>query len=272
VVAVPDSEKTWKEGDRVGGPWHGGHDGTCKACKRGLFQMCKNETINGVMRDGGYAEYVLLRTEAVVSVPADVSPTEYCPLLCAGITVFNSLRKQGIAQGELIGVQGLGGLGHLALQYANKMGYRVAAISSSADKEEFARKLGAHEYIDGSKGDVGEQLQKLGGAACVIFTAPNAKLIQPLMGGLGPLGKLLILAAAGPAEINTAAMISKGNSIVAWPSGHALDSEEAIDFAMRHDVKCMVETFKFDDANEAMEHMLSGKVRFRAVLDFNKKD
>jgi D-arabinose 1-dehydrogenase-like Zn-dependent alcohol dehydrogenase len=272
VVAVPDSEKTWKVGARVGGPWHGGHDGTCKACKRGLFQMCKNETINGVMRDGGYAEYVMLRTEAVVSVPEEVDPAEYCPILCAGITVFNSLRKQNIPQGELVGVQGLGGLGHLALQYANKMGYKVVAISSSADKEDFARKLGAHEYIDGSKGDVGEQLQKLGGAACIIFTAPNPKLIQPLMGGLGPLGKLLILAAAGPAEINTAAMIGNGLSVVAWPSGHALDSEEAIDFAMRHDVHCMVEKFSLDNANEALQHMLSGKVRFRAVLDMSKKD
>lgn len=272
VAAVPDSEKTWKVGDRVGGPWHGGHDGTCKACKRGLFQMCKTETINGVTRDGGYAEYVTLRTEAVVSVPKEVDPAEYCPILCAGITVFNSLRKQNITQGELVGVQGLGGLGHLALQYANKMGYKVVAISSSADKEDFARKLGAHEYIDGSKGDIGEQLQKLGGAACIIFTAPNPKLIQPLMGGLGPLGKLLILAAAGPAEINTAAMIGNGLSVVAWPSGHAIDSEEAIDFAMRHGVHCMVETFSLDNANEALQHMLSGKVRFRAVLDMTKKD
>lgn len=234
--------------------------------------MCKTETINGVTRDGGYAEYVTLRTEAVVSVPKEVDPAEYCPILCAGITVFNSLRKQNITQGELVGVQGLGGLGHLALQYANKMGYKVVAISSSADKEDFARKLGAHEYIDGSKGDIGEQLQKLGGAACIIFTAPNPKLIQPLMGGLGPLGKLLILAAAGPAEINTAAMIGNGLSVVAWPSGHAIDSEEAIDFAMRHGVHCMVETFSLDNANEALQHMLSGKVRFRAVLDMTKKD
>lgn len=270
VVAVPDTEKTWKEGDRVGGAWHGGHDGTCKACKRGYFQMCTNETINGVMRDGGYGEYVILRTEAVVDVPKDVDPVEYAPLLCAGVTVFNSLRKQNITPGELVGVQGLGGLGHLALQYANKMGYRVVAISSSADKEKFARELGAHEYIDGSKGDVGEQLQKLGGAACIIFTAPNAKLLQPLLGGLGPLGKLLILAAAGPAEINTAAMIQKGLSIVAWPSGHSLDSEEAIEFAMIHHVNCMIEKFSLDQANEALQHMMSGKVRFRAVLDMTK--
>lgn len=228
--------------------------------------MCKNEAINGVTRDGGYGEYVTLRSEAVVSVPKDIDPAAYAPILCAGITVFNSLRNQKITSGELVGVQGLGGLGHLALQYANRMGYRVVAISSSADKEKFARDLGAHEYIDGSKGDVGEQLQKMGGAACIIFTAPNPKLVPGLIAGLGPLGKLLVLAAAGPVEINTSAMLQNGLSVVAWPSGHALDSEEAIDFAMRHNVNCMVEKFKLDDANDALQHMLSGKVRFRAVL------
>ena len=228
--------------------------------------MCKSEAINGVTRDGGYGEYVTLRSEAVVRVPTEVDPAEYAPILCAGITVFNSLRNQKIIPGELVGVQGLGGLGHLAVQYANKMGYRVVAISSSAKKEKFARDLGAHDYIDGSKGDVGEQLQKMGGAACIIFTAPNSELIPGLLAGLGPLGKLLILAAAGPVEINTAMMIGNGLSISAWPSGHALDSEEAIDFAMTHGVNCMVEKFKLDDANDALKHMLSGDVRFRAVL------
>jgi D-arabinose 1-dehydrogenase-like Zn-dependent alcohol dehydrogenase len=192
--------------------------------------MCKNEAINGVTRDGGYGEYVTLRTEAVVRVPEDVDPAEYAPILCAGITVFNALRNQHIIPGEVVGVQGLGGLGHLALQYANKMGYKVVAISSSAGKEKFARDLGAHEYIDGSKEDIGEALQKMGGAACIIFTAPNAKLIPGLISGLGPLGKLLILAVAGPVEISPAMMIQKGLSIVAWPSGHALDSEEAIEY------------------------------------------
>jgi D-arabinose 1-dehydrogenase-like Zn-dependent alcohol dehydrogenase len=192
--------------------------------------MCKNEAINGVTRDGGYGEYVTLRTEAVVRVPADVDPAEYAPILCAGITVFNALRNQHIIPGDIVGVQGLGGLGHLALQYANKMGYKVVAISSSAGKEQFARDLGAHEYIDGSKEDIGQSLQKMGGAACIVFTAPNAKLIPGLISGLAPLGKLLILAAAGPVEINPSMMIHDGLSIVAWPSGHALDSEEAIEY------------------------------------------
>jgi len=266
VVAVPEGEKRWKIGDRVGGPWHGGHDGTCKACQRGLFQMCSNEAINGVTRDGGYAEYVTLRSEAVVRIPKEADPAAFAPLLCAGVTVFNSLRQQKILPGEIVGVQGLGGLGHLALQYTSKMGYKTVAISSSSSKEKFARELGAHTYIDGSKVDPGEALQKMGGAACIILTAPNAELIPKLLNGLGPLGKLLILAAAGPTEINTASMIQKGLSIVAWPSGHALDSEEAVDFAMTHGVNCMIEKFSLDDANEAMKHMLSGKVRFRAVI------
>ena len=210
--------------------------GTCKACKRGLFQMCKNEAINGVTRDGGYGEYVILRTEAVVRVPTDVDPAEYAPILCAGITVFNSLRNQHIIPGDVVGVQGLGGLGHLALQYADKMGYKVVAISSSASKEEFARDLGAHGYIDGSKEDIGQALQKMGGAACVICTAPNAKIIPGLISGLAPLGKLLILAVAGPVEINLASLIHDGLSIVGWPSGHALDSEEAIEYVPLLDV------------------------------------
>lgn len=266
VAAVPDTEKRWKVGDRVGAPWHGGHDGTCVCCQRGLFQMCDNEQINGVTRDGGYAEYVSLRSEAVVSVPTDVDPVAFCPLLCAGVTVFNSLRRQGITHGSVVAVQGLGGLGHLALQYCSKMGYKTVAISSSAAKKDFATKLGAHEYIDASKGDIGEQLQKLGGAACILFTAPNEKLIPSLLQGLGPLGKLLILAASAPVEINTSSMIQKGLSIVAWPSGHALDSEEAIAFARVHGVHVMTEKFPLDKANEALEKMVKGEVRFRGVL------
>lgn len=168
--------------------------------------------------------------------------------------------------GSLVAVQGLGGLGHLALQYTNKMGYRTVAISSSSEKKDFAMQLGAHDYIDASQGDIGAQLQKLGGAACIIFTAPNQKLIPSLLQGLGPLGKLLILAASAPVEVNTASMIAKGLSIVAWPSGHALDSEEAVSFAQIHGVNCMVENFPLDKANEALEKMVAGKVRFRGVL------
>ncbi|KIW21454.1 hypothetical protein PV08_02034 [Exophiala spinifera] len=266
VAAVPEGETRWTVGARVGAPWHGGHDGTCTPCRQGLFQMCEKEQINGVTRDGGYAEYVTLRTEAVVSVPEDVDPAAFCPLLCAGVTVFNSLRKQNIVPGSLVAIQGLGGLGHLALQYTSKMGYRTVAISSSPEKKEFATQLGAHEYIDASQGDIGEQLQKLGGASCIIFTAPNQKLIPSLLRGLGPLGKLLILAASAPVEVDTASMIRYGLSLVAWPSGHALDSEDAISFARVHGVNVLIEKFPLDNANEALQKMIDGKVRFRGVL------
>jgi len=270
VAAVPSSEKRWKEGDRVGGPWHGGHDGTCKSCRKALNQMCENEQINGVTRDGGYGQYVILRTEAVVSVPKDVDPVEFCPQLCAGVTVFNSLRQQHIPPGETVAIQGLGGLGHLALQYVRQSGYRTVAISSSAAKKDFATQLGAHDYIDSSKGDIGKQLQEIGGAACIVLTAPNSKLIPQLIGGLGPLGKLLVLAATeGPTQLDTNSMISKGLSVSAWPSGHAQDCEDTIIFAKVHSVKCMVEKFPLEQANEALEKMEKGQIRFRGVLTPN---
>ncbi|KAI4169542.1 MAG: hypothetical protein LQ343_005622 [Gyalolechia ehrenbergii] len=266
VVAVASGEKKWKVGDRVGGAWHGGHDGVCKACNRGLFQMCKNATVNGVFRDGGYAEYCTLRSEAAVSVPPDVDPAAYCPLLCAGVTVFNSMRQQHIPPGETVAVQGLGGLGHLAIQYASKMGYRTVALSSSGAKEKFARDLGATDYIDGSKEDHAEALQKLGGAALIVSTSPEPTSIGKLVGGLDIVGKLLILAPCGEVSVNTVPMVQKGLSVSSWPSGHAMDCEEAISFAQLHNVNCMIEKFPLDKANEAYEHMMNGKARFRAVI------
>ncbi|KAG9230739.1 putative alcohol dehydrogenase [Amylocarpus encephaloides] len=266
VVAVPDTETRWKVGSRVGGPWHGGHDGVCKQCQRGQFQMCQNGKVNGVTHDGGYAEYVLLRSESVVNVPTDVDPFEYAPILCAGITVFNSIRKLQIPPGEIVAVQGLGGLGHLAVQYANKMGYKVVALSSGDKKREFASKLGAHDYIDTSKDDPAKKLMEMGGAALIVCTAPNPKAIGPLTGGLEAGGKLLVLAPCGVIEVNTLDLIMKAASVAGFPSGHALDSEEAIAFARLHGIRCMVEKFPLKDVQKAYDHMLSGDVRFRSVL------
>lgn len=266
VVALGDGVTRVKKGDRVGGPWHGGHDQSCRSCQRGQFQCCENEAINGVSRDGGYAEYVILRAEATVRVPSDMDPVEAAPLLCAGVTVFNGIRKQRIEHGNLVAVQGLGGLGHLAVQYANKMGYRVVALSHGAAKKDFAHKLGAHDYIDTSVDDPVEKLKSMGGAALIVATAPNPKAIGPLTDGLQPGGKLLVLAPVGNLEINSVHLILGGCSVQGWPSGHALDSEEAIAFARTHGVKCMVEPFKLGQVPDAVEHMLSGKVRFRAVL------
>ncbi|KAH7143525.1 alcohol dehydrogenase GroES-like domain-containing protein [Dactylonectria macrodidyma] len=266
VVAVGEGVLRFIGGERVGGAWHGGHDSTCRSCELGQFQSCENGAINGVTRDGGYAEFVFLRAEAVVQVPSDLDPAETAPLLCAGVTVFNGIRKMEIAQGNLVAVQGLGGLGHLAVQYAKKMGYKVAAISSGSSKKEFAFELGADYYIDASLEDPVEKLNVMGGAELVVATAPNAKAISPLTGALQIRGKLLILAPVGNIEVNSLHLIGGGCSVHGWPSGHALDAEEAIQFSKDHGVKCLVEKFKMGDAPKAVDHMMANEVRFRSVL------
>lgn len=266
VVAVGENVTRFSGGERVGGPWHGGHDGTCRSCARAQYQMCDNRKVTGVNFDGGYAEYVLLREEAIVRIPKEADPVLVAPLLCAGVTTFNAMRKMHVEQGNTVAVQGLGGLGHLAVQYARAMGYHTVAISSGSSKRAFAAQLGAHEYIDTSEGDAAEQLQKLGGAAMIVSTAPNPKAISPLVAGLQAGGKLIVLAPVGPVEFDTGVLVTKGASVHGWPSGHALDSEEAIKFAQDHGVKCMVERFPLEDAAKAMVHCSSGKVRFRGVI------
>jgi len=244
-----------------------GHDRTCRACQRGLYQMCDNAAINGVTMNGGYAEYVLLREEAVVRLPSDADPAEVAPLLCAGVTVFNGIRQMQIPQGAgLVAVQGLGGLGHLAVQYAANMGYEVVAMSSGSSKRDFAKQLGAHHYVDSSAEDPAEKLSSMGGAALIVATAPNPEAISPLVKGLQAGGKLLVLAPVGPVPFNTMLLVGKGASVHGWPSGHAIDSEEAVQFARVHGVKCMIEKFPLSDVQKAFEQMQSGKVRFRAVL------
>lgn len=253
-------------GQRVGGPWHGGHDGSCRACRRGLFQMCDNEAVNGVSRDGGFAEFVLLRAEAVVRVPRDADPAEVAPLLCAGVTVFNGMRKMGIEQGALVAVQGLGGLGHLAVQYARHMGYEVAVLSTGDEKAAFARELGAHHYINTKSADAADELAKLGGASIIVQTAPNPDVIGSLVLGLAPGGKLLSLAPVGPVPVDTIALVHKGRSVHGWPSGHAQDSEDAIRFATQHGVRAMIEKYPLADVQKAVDDLRAGKPRFRNVL------
>lgn len=266
VVALGPGESKWQIGDRVGGPWHGGHDGVCLPCRRGQFQMCEHGTVNGIFRFGGYAEYMTLRTEATVRVPKDVDPASTAPLLCAGVTTFNAIRNMRVTPGSLVAVQGLGGLGHLAVQFAAKMGYRVVALSSSADKVDFARQLGAHHYIDGSKQDTVKELQQLGGAALIVATAPNPKAVEPLIYGLEAYGTLLILSAMGNLSVDTGAMIQKGVTVRAWASGHALDSEETIEFARDQGVNCMIEKYPLHDFQKAFDRMMHGQARFRCVL------
>ncbi|QSZ36378.1 hypothetical protein DSL72_006254, partial [Monilinia vaccinii-corymbosi] len=266
VAAVGPGVEKWKVGERVGCTFHAGHDGTCKQCNRGQFQVCDNAMMSGLSRDGGFAEYIHLRSEAVVRVPADVDPYEYAPIMCAGITVFNGMRKQLVPPGEVVAVQGLGGLGHLAVQYAAKMGFKVVAISSGGKKRDHAHQLGAHEYIDTSKEDVVKRLSELGGAAMIVCTAPDGKAVSSLMGGLADRGKLLILSSCGKLEISSRDLITKMTSVCGFPWGHALDAEETVEFTKLQNIKCLIEKFPFKDIQKGYDHMLSGDVRFRSVL------
>ena len=228
--------------------------------------MCDNEKINGVTQNGGYAEYVLLRSEAVVRVPSDVDPVQAAPLLCAGVTVFNGIRKMAIQPGALVAIQGLGGLGHLAVQYSRAMGYRTVAVSSGGDKRDFATRLGAHDYIDARSEDVAKRLQEMGGAALIVSTAPDSTSISEIQYGLGVCGKLLVLAPMGPILFDVVFMVLKGASVQGWPSGHALDSEDCIEFSKLNGIKCYVQSFPLDEAATAFKEMLDGKLRFRGVL------
>ncbi|KAI2641007.1 alcohol dehydrogenase [Xylaria nigripes] len=266
VAAVGEGVTGFAPGDRVGGAWHGGHDGTCSACTSGQPHFCDNSKINGVSFDGGLAEYVHLRYEAVVRVPKDMDPAQAAPLLCAGLTTFNGMRKQKIEHGSVVAVQGLGGLGHLAVQYANKMGYRTVAISSGSGKEKFARQLGAHDYIDTGSEDMAARLKAMGGASMIVSTAPNPKAISGLIRGLRFGGTLLVLPPIGPVEFDTTAMVTKGISVVGSLTGSVIDAEETIAFSQRHGVECMVETYPLSEIHKAMDSCSTGAARFRAVV------
>ncbi|KAI8823956.1 GroES-like protein [Fimicolochytrium jonesii] len=268
IVALGSRVNTdfFKVGDRVGTGWEGGHCHECKACRKGAFACCEKGSVNGIFRNGGYAEYVKVREESVVRIPKDIDSAEAAPLLCAGVTVFNALRNTPAHPGDLVAVQGIGGLGHLAIQFAKQSGFRVAALSTSEDKKSLASQLGATYYITGSPEEQAEQLAKEGGAQIIIATAPHAPAIGPLVKGLALDGTLLIVAAAGEVTVDTTAMIMKRLSVRAWASGSAIDSEETIKFALQTGVKCHIEKFKLADVEKAYERMMSNKARFRAVL------
>jgi len=256
----------WKVGDRVGVGWHGGHCFECRACRAGDFIGCERGHIAGLTIDGGYAEFMIAPQEALARIPDSLSAVEAAPLLCAGITTFNALRHSGARSGELVAVQGVGGLGHLAIQYARKMGFRTVAISSGRSKQELALRLGANEYLDSSVDHPAEELSRMGGAQVILATAPSSKIMASLLNGLSRRGKLLIVAgAADPMEIVPTALLS-GRSIAGWPSGNPLDAEDTMNFSALTGIRAMVETFALEDAAKAYERMLANKVRFRAVL------
>lgn len=268
VDAVGEGVTQLKSGDRVGLGWHGGHDGSCDACLRGKFIHCENAQITGLSMHGGYAEYVVAPAVALARVPEGMAFAEAGPLLCAGVTTFNALRNAGARPGDLVGVQGLGGLGHLGVQFAHAMGFRVVAISRGAEKKDFAHELGADHYVDSEAGDLGQALQDLGGAQVLLATAPNAKAISALVPGLGVEGVVMVVGAANePLTISAIDLISADRRVQGWSSGTAIDSTDTMNFAQQHGIRPMIETFPLAEASAAIEHMKSGEVRFRSVIE-----
>jgi D-arabinose 1-dehydrogenase-like Zn-dependent alcohol dehydrogenase len=267
VDAVGADVTNWKPGQRVGVGWHGGHDFTCDPCRRGHFNLCQNEKITAISFDGGYAEYMIAPAEAVAALPDEIAAPEAAPLLCAGITVFNALRHSGAGPGDLVAVQGIGGLGHLGVQYARQMGFRTFAIGRGRDKEALARKLGASHYVDTATDDPVAELQKAGGARVILATAPDSKSMSALMNGLGPDGKLMIVGASGdPLSVTPLQLIMARKSIQGWPSGTAKDSEDTLQFSELTGVRPMIEKYPLAKVAEAYDQMISGRARFRVVL------
>ena len=267
IDAVGADVANWKPGQRAGVGWHGGHCFTCDPCRRGDFINCKFEKVTGISHDGGYAEYMVSPAEAVAAIPDDLPAAEAAPLLCAGITVFNALRNAGARAGDLVAVQGIGGLGHLGIQYARQMGFRTFAIGRGKDKEALARKLGATGFVDTAAGDPAVELQKFGGARVILATAPDAKSISALVNGLSINGKLVVVgASAEPITVTPLQLISGRKAIQGWPSGTAKDSEDTMQFSALSGVRPMIERFPLEKAAEAYEQMISGRARFRVVL------
>jgi D-arabinose 1-dehydrogenase-like Zn-dependent alcohol dehydrogenase len=257
----------WKPGDRVGVGWHGGHCHFCDHCRRGDFFACRNvHEITGVTRDGGYAEYVIARAEALAAIPDGLSPADAAPLMCAGVTTFNALRNSGARPGDLVAIHGLGGLGHLGVQFAAKMGFRTVAIARGADKGALAQTLGALHYIDATAGDPAAALQKLGGAKIILATVTDAEAMQSVLGGLGANGTMLVAGAVPSLAVPIPQFIGGRNAVKAWYSGTAIDSQDTLEFALQTGVRSMNELYPLKRAPDAYARMMSGQARFRVVL------
>src|SRR5437868_2823914 len=266
VDALGGNVTEWKKGQHVGVGCHGGHCFVCEQCRRGDFAMCVNRKITGIDFDGGYAEYLIAPAAVLAAIPDELPAEEAGPFMCAGVTVFNALRNSGARAGEVVAVHGIGGLGHLGVQYARRMGFETVAINRGNDKEPLARQLGAHHYIDATAQDVVSELQKLGGAKVILATAPNAQAISVLADGLASSSKLLVPAApAEPLTINVFSLITRRSSVAGWYSGTARDSQDTLEFSSLSGVHPMIEKYPLDRVAEAYEQMHSGKVRFRRV-------
>ena len=268
VDAVGEGVTQWKTGQRVGIGWYGGHCGKCEPCRRGDHICCVILQIPGVTYDGGYADYIVAPAMALAAVPDSLSGAEAGPLLCAGITTFNAIRNSGARPPDVVAILGMGGLGHLGVQYAAKMGYTTVAIARGADKEKFAHELGAHYYIDNAAQDVAAELQKLGGARTIIATVTDAGAMSASIGGLGHQGELVILGIPNePLQVPAVPLVMQKRAVAGWPSGTSIDSEDTLKFSALTGVRAMIEKYPLDKAPEAFERMMSGKARFRVVLE-----
>jgi len=267
IDSVGKDVTEWKIGQRVGVGWHGGHCGHCESCRRGDFLACSYAQVPGISYDGGYADYMVAPIEAIVSIPDELSFPEAAPLMCAGITTYNALRNSGAHAGDVVAVLGIGGLGHLGIQFASKMGFRTIAIGRGKDKEEIVRKLGAIQYIDSKSQNPVEELSKLGGAKVILGTVPSGKAMSSVLGGVAANGKLIIIGDSEEMiEVPTKLMLLGRRSIIGWPSGTSIDSQDTLSFSVLSGVRSMNEIFPLERAAEAFDRMMSGKARFRAVL------
>jgi D-arabinose 1-dehydrogenase-like Zn-dependent alcohol dehydrogenase len=269
--AIGPDVPVFKVGQRVGLGWHGGHCNYCTPCRRGDFMLCENQPISGINYDGGYADYVIAPANAIALVPDELKYADAAPLLCAGVTTFNALRNSGARTGDTVAILGIGGLGHLAVQYAAKAGYRTVAIARGQDKGPLAKQLGAHIYIDSTTQDPAKELQKIGGANIILSTVTSAKALDWVIDGLGPAGKFIVVGAPdGPVVINPFPLLLGRRTVAGWPSGTGMDSEDTLNFSALTGVKPMIETYPLEKAEEAYDRMMSGKARFRVVLTTGK--
>jgi D-arabinose 1-dehydrogenase-like Zn-dependent alcohol dehydrogenase len=267
VHEVGPGISAWKTGQRVGVGWHGGHDGTCRQCRRGDFRNCEHLQVPGISYDGGYQQYMIAPVEALVPIPESLQDVEAAPLLCAGITTYNALRHCGAFPGDLVAVEGIGGLGHLGIQFANKFGYKVAAIGRGSDTAALATQLGASVYIDSASTKPAEALRQLGGAQVILATAPSSKAMSELVDGLAPNGRLMVVGAtADPIEVTPVQLITGMRTIQGWNTGTPADGEDTLHFAELTGVRPMIETYALQRAGEAYARMMSGHARFRVVL------
>ncbi|WP_347722413.1 alcohol dehydrogenase [Candidatus Nanohalococcus occultus] len=269
IVRLGDEVSNWSEGERIGVGWHGGHCFECEQCRQGNFLQCENQEVTGLTRDGGHAEYMTARKEALAAVPDDLESVDAAPMMCAGVTTFNALRHTDARPGDLVAVVGIGGLGHLGVQYASEAGYETVAISHSADKEEYGYELGADHFIDSSAEDPAQALKELGGADVILCTAPVAESIENVVGGLATNGEVSVVGVPGEEiSVNVMDLIGSRGKISGWSTGHARDNQDTLEFGSLREIRAETETFDLDQYAKAYDKMMDGEVRFRAVIEF----